>query len=96
LLKALSDDSATRGLLLLLVCVGVVLAGAMWKLRAPLVIGGSVLVIDALDLLGPFARAMPRWSLLALAGSVLVGVGVTYEARRRDLARLKEQYERLS
>jgi hypothetical protein len=96
LLKALSDDSATRGLLLLLVCVAVVLAGAAWKLRAPLVIGGGVLVIDALDLLGPFARAMPRWSLLALAGTVLVGVGVTYEARRRDLARLKEQYERLS
>lgn len=96
LLKALADDSATRGLLLLLVCVGVVLAGAAWKLRAPLVIGGGVLVIDALDLLGPFARAMPRWSLLALAGTVLVGVGVTYEARRRDLARLKEQYERLS
>lgn len=95
LLKALADDSATRGLLLLVVCVGVVLAGATWKLRAPLVIGGAVLVIDALDLLGPFARAMPRWSLLGLAGTLLVSVGVTYEARRRDLARLMEQYERL-
>jgi hypothetical protein len=96
LLKAISDDSATRGLLLLLVCTGVVLAGAAWKLRAPLVIGGGVLVVDALNLLGPFARALPRWSLLAMAGAVLVGVGVTYEARRRDLARLRERYELLT
>ncbi|MCW2542909.1 MAG: hypothetical protein JWM40_461 [Frankiales bacterium] len=96
LLKSLGDDSATRGLLLLVVCVGIVLAGAAAKLRAPLVIGGGVLVVDALHLLTPFARALPRWSLPAVAGAVLLGVGLTYEQRRRDVARLKNHYDLLS
>ena len=96
LLKSLDDDTPTRGLGLLVVCVLVLLAGGYWRLRAPLVIGGVVLVLDALHLLRPVAAALPRWSLLALAGGVLLGVGLTYEARRRDLARLKTRYEGLT
>jgi hypothetical protein len=96
LLKALADETPTRGLVLLAVCAGVVLAGVADRLRAPLVVGGSVLVVDALDLLGPYAAALPRWLLLGAAGTLLVVVGATYEQRLRDVARLRERYERLA
>lgn len=96
LLKSFDDDGAGRGVLLLMVCALVVLAGAFWRLRAPLVIGGGVLVLDALHLLVPYASALPRWSLPAVTGAVLLGVGLTYEQRRQDLARLKARYEQLS
>ncbi len=93
LLKALDDPTPTRGLLLLAVAAGVVLVGGRERLRAPLVIGGAVLAIDALHLLAPYASALPRWTLLAGAGALLVLVGATYEQRLRDMARLRETYE---
>ena len=96
LLRSFVDDTPTRGLALLVVCVLVVLVGASFRLRAPLAIGGGVLALDALHLLAPVAHALPRWMLLAVAGTVLVGVGVTYEQRRRDLAGLKNRYDQLS
>lgn len=96
LLRSLADHEPDRGLALVVACVVGLIVGGQLRLRAPLAICGGVLVVDALHLLAPFARALPRWSLLALAGTVLVGVGVTYEQRRRDLARLVERYETMS
>ncbi len=93
LLKAFTDDTPTRGLLLLVVAIAVVMVGARDRLRAPLVVGGVVVVLDALHLLAPYASALPRWTLLAGAGALLVGVGATYEQRLRDLTRLRERYE---
>lgn len=96
LLRSFADESPARGLALLVVCVLLVLAGGAYRLQAPLAIGGLVLVLDVLHLMAPVAHALPRWSLFALAGAVLVGVGISYEQRRRDLARLKERYDQLS
>ena len=93
LLKALTDATPTRGLLLLVVALAVVMVGAQDRLRAPLVLGGLVVLLDALHLLAPYASALPRWTLLAGAGALLVGVGATYEQRRRDVTRLRERYE---
>jgi len=59
------------------------------------VIGGSVLAVDALHLLAPYASALPRWTLLAGAGTVLVVLGATYEQRLRDVTRLRERYDGL-
>ncbi len=95
LLKALDDPTPTRGLLLLVVCVGVVLVGVKERLRAPLAVGGTVLVVDALRLLAPYASAVPRWTLLATAGAALVVVGATYEQRLRDVTRIRERYDAL-
>lgn len=96
LLRSLADASPARGLFLSAACVVGLLVGARWRLRAPLAICGAVLVLDLLRLLAPFAEALPRWVPLTLAGALLVGVGATYEQRRRDLGRLKERYERLA
>jgi len=35
--------------------------------------------------LGPVAVAVPRWTLFALAGALLLTVGVTWERRSREL-----------
>jgi hypothetical protein len=64
--------------------------------RRPLAVGAGVLVVVALDLLGPYAAASPRWLSLGSAGALLLVVGATYEQRRRDVARLRDGYERLA
>ena len=93
LLRSFADPTAVRGLLLLLVCVAVVLLGVQERLQAPLVLGGAVLVADALHLLAPYASALPRWSLLAAAGALLVTVGATYEQRLREVSRMRERFD---
>ncbi|MCU1594837.1 MAG: integral rane protein, partial [Frankiales bacterium] len=93
LLKGLDDPTPTRGLLLLVVAGAVVVTGGLERLRAPLVIGGGVLAVDALHLVAPYASALPRWTLLAGAGTLLVVLGATYEQRLRDVARLRTSYD---
>jgi hypothetical protein len=95
LLAGLDGDELTRPLLVGLAALGVLLVGARTRLQAPLAVGAGVLVVDALDLLGPYAAALPRWVSLGGAGILLLVVGATYEQRRRDLARLREGYHRL-
>jgi hypothetical protein len=95
LLRSFADDTPTRALLLLVVAVGVVLVGARTRLRAPLVVGGLVVVADGLHLLGPYAAALPRWLLLGTLGLVLVVLGATYEQRLRELHALRDRYLRL-
>jgi hypothetical protein len=74
----------------------VLLIGSRAQLQAPLVLGGAVLAIDALQLVAPYAAALPRWMTLGAAGLLLVAVGATYEQRRRDLARVRERFEALA
>lgn len=93
LLKSLDDDTPFRGLMVLLAAAAVVLVGSQQRLRAPLAIGGGVIAIDAVHLLAPYAAALPRWVVLAVAGALLLGVGATYEQRLRDVHRLRERFE---
>ena len=90
LVASLDDAEPTRGLVLLVVAVGVVLLGVRGRLLAPLAVGGGVIVLEGMNLLAPYAAALPRWSLLAAAGVLLVAVGATYEQRLRDVTRLRE------
>ena len=96
LLSSVVGDSLARPLLLGLAALGVLLLGARTGLRAPLAVGAAVLAVDALDLLGPYAAALPRWLSLGGAGALLLVVGATYEQRRRDVARLRERYDALA
>lgn len=95
LLATVGDPGLTRPLLLGALALGVTLVGARARLAAPLVAGTAVLAVLALQQLAPLADALPRWTALAVAGAVLLGVGATYEQRRRDLARLREAYRAL-
>ncbi|MCU1590755.1 MAG: putative integral rane protein [Frankiales bacterium] len=96
LLASFDDQTLTRPLLLGAAALLVLLVGARERLQAPLVIGGAVLAVDALQLLAPYAAALPRWLTLGAAGLLLVAVGATYEQRRRDVARMREHFEALT
>jgi hypothetical protein len=96
LLASFDDANLTRPLLLGAAALLVLLVGAQQRLQAPLVIGGAVLAVDALQLLAPYAAALPRWLTLGAAGLLLVGVGATYEQRRRDVTRLRERFDALA
>jgi hypothetical protein len=96
LLASFGDDTLTRPLLLGAAALVVLLVGARARLQAPLVLGGAVLAVDALQLLAPYAAALPRWLTLGAAGLLLVGVGATYEQRRHDIAQMRQRYDALA
>ncbi|WP_330350328.1 SCO7613 C-terminal domain-containing membrane protein [Streptomyces sp. NBC_00582] len=100
LAAAWGDPEWTRPLLLGAAALLVTLLGARHRLRAPLVLGGSVLVLDALHELAPYlvqvADALPRWVAPALAGLLLLALGATYEQRLRDVRRVREVLGRMN
>jgi hypothetical protein len=73
-----------------------VLAGSVWRRQAPVVAGGVVLVLLALHELVLVWDLLPRWIPLATGGLLLVGLAMSYERRRRDVARLRESLGRMS
>ncbi|MFJ7588655.1 SCO7613 C-terminal domain-containing membrane protein [Streptomyces sp. NPDC097617] len=99
LLAAWGDPGWMRPLLLGAAALAVTLAGARWRLQAPLLLGGAVLAAVALHELAPYvvqvAGALPRWVPPALAGLLLLAVGATYERRLRDARRLRAAIARL-
>jgi uncharacterized membrane protein len=94
--RSYADDEPTRALLLLAVSVAVALLGAGTRQQAPLALGAVVAVLCAVRVLAPYADAVPQWVLLAGLGLLLVVLGVTYEARLRDLKRLRERFDALA
>jgi hypothetical protein len=93
LLAAWADPNWQRPLILGLGALAVTLLGAGHNLQAPLVLGGSVLTLDALHELAPYivqlTDTLPRWVLPALAGLLLLALGATYEQRLRDVRRMR-------
>lgn len=98
-LAAWGDPHWLRPLLLGTAALGVTLAGARGRLRAPLLLGGATLAAVALHELTPYVvqvvDALPRWLPPALAGVLLLVVGATYEKRLRNARRLREAIGRL-
>ncbi len=94
LVMAWDDPGWTRPLLLGLAALSLTLLGGGYSLQAPLVLGGSVLTLDALHELAPYivqvADALPRWVPPALAGLLLLALGATYERRIRDVRRMRD------
>jgi hypothetical protein len=74
----------------------VVLLGARWRRQAPVVLGGLVLAVVALHELVSGWDRVPRWLFLAAGGFALIGLAVTYERRRRELARLRVAVARMT
>ncbi|MFF4245314.1 SCO7613 C-terminal domain-containing membrane protein [Streptomyces sp. NPDC001822] len=99
LVVAWTDPHWLRPLLLGIAALVVTLAGARWRLQAPLVLGGAVLALDGLHELAPHVvqvfDALPRWAPPALAGLLLLAVGATYEQRLRDARRVRESFGRM-
>lgn len=89
----LTGSGWLRPLLLGGVSLAVLLIGARLRLQAPAVLGGLTLAVVALHELAPWIAEVvvlvPRWVPMALGGLLLVAVGATYEARLRDVRRLR-------
>ncbi|GAA4204624.1 hypothetical protein GCM10022252_63960 [Streptosporangium oxazolinicum] len=89
----LAGSGWLRPLLLGVVSLAVLLAGARLRLQAPAVLGGLTVAVVALHELAPWIAEVvvlvPRWVPMALGGLLLVVVGATYEARLRDVRRLR-------
>lgn len=83
-----------RPLLLGATALLITLLGARNHLQAPLLLGGSILTLDAFHELAPYivemTTALPRWAPPALAGLLLLALGATYERRIRDVRRVRE------
>ncbi|MFF4788550.1 SCO7613 C-terminal domain-containing membrane protein [Streptomyces sp. NPDC001276] len=99
LLAAWADADWPRPLLLGTAALVLTLLGARHRLQAPLVLGGSVLVLDALHELAPYlvqlAGVLPRWLPPAFTGLLLLVLGATYEQRLRDARRVREVLGRM-
>lgn len=95
-----SDPHWLRPLLLGTGALVTTLAGARWRTRAPLLLGGATLAAVATHELAPYvaqvAWLLPRWVVPALAGLLLVVAGATYERRLEEARRLKRAWQRLS
>lgn len=82
LLQTLVEPTGPRPLLLGLVCLLLVVAGARSGWSGPLVIGAAVGAVLVLRVCAPFVEdALPRWVTIGLAGVLLVTLGVTWERR---------------
>lgn len=99
LLALWSDPHWQRPLLLGAAALAVTVTGAVRRLQAPLLLGGGTLALVALHELAPHVAqvfdALPRWSVPALAGLLLLALGATYEQRLRDARRLREHLGRM-
>ncbi|AGL15857.1 SCO7613 C-terminal domain-containing membrane protein [Actinoplanes sp. N902-109] len=90
------EGEPLRRLLLGLAALAVTVAGAQARLRAPVVAGGVTLAVVALHEAILVWDLLPRWIPLAAAGLLLVGLAMTLERRRRDMARLRAALTRMS
>ena len=90
------DASVARRVVVGAVALAVVLIGANARLQAPVIIGGGTLVLLPLPELVFLWRVLPTWMPLTLAGLVVLGCAITYERRRRDLARIRTMIGRMT
>lgn len=83
-----------RPLLLGAAALFTTVVGVRTYLKAPLVIGGGILVMLGFDELAPavvqLLGLIPRWLPLAAAGLLLLLLGGTYEKRIDEARRLRD------
>jgi hypothetical protein len=85
LLLALDEPVSLRGALIGAAGVLVLAVGVQQRVAAPFVLGAGTTAVLALRHLQPVAEAVPRWISLGGVGLILLLVGVTWEARRRNM-----------
>jgi hypothetical protein len=96
LAAVLIEPTIPRRLLLGAGALLVVVAGAIWRKQAPVILGGFALLIVAVHELVLVWQLVPAWVPLGVGGLLLVGLAITYERRLRDLARLRDTVSRMS
>ena len=83
------DQPIWRLVALGLVCVAVIVVGAMRRLQAPLLIGAVVVLAHAIRTFSPQLVAVYQltewWVWAVVGGAIIIFVAVTFERRVRDL-----------
>jgi cell division protein FtsW (lipid II flippase) len=95
LLWALADPLSPRAVVMGAVFLALLLGGASMRWTAPVLVGWLGAGLLLLRELAPYAVQTPQWMLIGAAGTVLIGAGVTWEARVRDLRRATAYMARL-
>jgi hypothetical protein len=90
-----TGETPLRRGLLIVAAAAVLIAGSLRRLQAPVVVGGVTLGVAALHELAVVSTAALLWTIIALVGAVLIGLGANYEKRRRELQRLRGALGRL-
>ena len=90
-----TEGSPWRRLLLGVAALAVLVAGAVRRRQAPVVIGGAVLLVIAVHELVVVLPRLQTWIPLSIAGLVLVVLAITYERRRRELTLLRDSLARM-
>ncbi|GAA4093583.1 SCO7613 C-terminal domain-containing membrane protein [Nonomuraea soli] len=89
----LAEPTPIRSLMLGAAALAVVVSGARMRLQAPVVLGSLTLGVVAVRELSPWLAELmvvvPKWIPIAVGGLLLIVVGATYEARKRDVVRLR-------
>jgi len=94
LLLGMQDDNPVRLVTAAVLSLAVVVAGAVWRLQAPLCMGAAALLALAIDQWGEEIVRMPRWITVGVIGVLLMWIGATFEARRRDWHRASQVFGR--
>jgi hypothetical protein len=91
LIMALGDGDVVRRVGVGAAAVVVIIAGLQRRWQAPLVLGSIALAIMTINELLLVEHFIPVWVPPAIGGAILIGVGATFEKRRRNLAFLRDK-----
>ena len=91
----LGEGGLARPLVVTAAALAVLLAGARYRLQAPMVLGAGALLVVGLDALWPVAARVPRWAAIGTVGLLLLWLGATAEHRLAQLRDLGERFRRL-
>jgi hypothetical protein len=91
-----TDGEPLRRLALGTAALFCVVFGALRRRQAPVVVGGIVLLVVALHELVLLWQRLPGWIPLAIGGSILLFLAITYERRRRDVTRIRSALYRMT
>ncbi|HET6627947.1 MAG TPA: hypothetical protein VFG63_16260, partial [Nocardioidaceae bacterium] len=85
LLWVLWEPATLRSVLLGAGCLLLLVAGLRMRWTGPVVFAATVGACVVLRHAGPFVdEAVPRWVLIATAGALLIGMGISWEQRMQD------------
>jgi hypothetical protein len=89
LLATFGEQPAWRLVGLGVACLSAIVAGALLKLQAPLLIGAVVVIVHALRTFAPQLAAVYQltewWVWAVIGGAIILFLGLTFEKRLRDL-----------
>ena len=93
---AFGEPGTIRPLIGLVAGALVLVGGVVWGKRAFVDVGTATVVALGLHQIAPVVGEIPNWATIGATGVLLLGVGATFEQRRRDLKAVLRAYSALT